>query len=128
MAKHHILYIEDNDDNFRLVDRILNRMNVQIDRARTAVAGIELARHKQYDLILTDILLPDSTIQEADSQLLQPLRREIGPDVPLVALTAHAFQFDESFLLANGCDFFVAKPLHITKFQELIERLLSLTS
>ena len=124
MSKQRILYIEDNDDNFRLVERILKRMDIELDRAKTAVAGIQMAQSQPYDLILTDILLPDNSIQEAHTQLLHPLRQVIGPHVPLVALTAHAFHFDEAFLLANGCDYFVAKPLHVVEFETLIERLL----
>lgn len=126
MPKYRVLYIEDNNDNFRLVERILQRMNIALDRAVTAVDGIQLTQTTAYDLVLTDILLPDNTIQDAHTQLLHPLRRQIGPGVPLVALTAHAFHFDEAFLLANGCDYFVAKPLHVAEFQALIERLLGL--
>ena len=128
MPERHILYIEDNDDSFRLVERLINRLGLELDRAKTAVTGIEMARSKQYDLILTDILLPDNSIHEAHNQLLRPLRQQIGPHVPLIALTAHAFQFDEAFLLANGCDYFVAKPLHVMEFSALIERLLALAA
>ncbi|MCB8928987.1 MAG: response regulator [Ardenticatenaceae bacterium] len=125
MSNQQILYIEDNDDNFRLVERILNRLGLEVDRATTAVSALQLVQTKQYNLVLTDILLPDNSIEEAHSQLLFPLRQLIGPDVPLIALTAHAFQFDEAFLLANGCDYFVAKPLHVMEFSALIERLLA---
>lgn len=126
MNKRQVLYIEDNDDNFRLVERLLHRLGLTLDRAETAVAGIQMAQTRQYALILTDILLPDNSIHETHRQLLTPLRQQIGPDIPLVALTAHAFHFDETFLLANGCDYFVAKPLHVTEFLALIERLLNL--
>ncbi len=126
MSKHNILYIEDNDDNFRLVARILLRMGLSVERAETAVSGIEMARNGRYDLVLTDILLPDNTLREAHSNLIQPLRQQIGPDIPLVAITAHAFHFDKDFLLANGCDYYLAKPINLTEFQELIQRLLLL--
>lgn len=124
MNKSTVLYIEDNDDNFRLVDRILSKMSLKVDRAETAVSAIEMAKNHHYDLILTDILLPDNTIHEAHRKLLQPLRQQIGPDVPLIAITAHAFQFDKDFLLTSGCNYFVAKPLNMSEFQKLIVELL----
>ena len=68
--------------------------------------------------------LPDNTIHEAHRKLLQPLRQQIGPDVPLIAITAHAFQFDKDFLLTSGCNYFVAKPLNMSEFQKLIVELL----
>jgi CheY-like chemotaxis protein len=128
MASYKILYIEDNNDNFRLVKRILSRWDFIVDRAETAVSGIKMAQNCNYDLILTDILLPDNTIQEAHSQLLEPIRQQIGPDVPLIALTAHAFPFEKDFLLANGCNYFVAKPININEFQKLVTNLLQLDS
>lgn len=124
MASYRVLYIEDNDDNFRLVQRILSRYGCEVDRAETAVSGIETAQNHPYDLILTDILLPDCTIQEAHRKLLNPLRQQIGPELPLVALTAHAFPFDKEFLLTNGCNFFMAKPINMNEFQSLVSRLL----
>ncbi|WP_420631792.1 response regulator [Candidatus Leptofilum sp.] len=125
MSKHQILYIEDNDDNFRLVERILKRLGLELDRATTAASGIQMAQTNQYALVLTDILLPDNSIDEVHYHLLYPLRQQIGPNVPLVAVTAHAFHFDEAFLLAHGCDYFVAKPLHVLEFQTLITQLLA---
>lgn len=126
MSKRRILYVEDNNDNFRLVERILSRMNLEVERADTAVAAIEMTQKNRYDLVLTDILLPDNTIHEVQRNLLLPVRQQIGPHTPLVALTAHAFSFDKEFLLASGCDHFVAKPLNINEFQSLVTSLLHL--
>lgn len=126
MSERNVLYIEDNDDNFRLIERILARLDFIVDRAETAASGIRMVQNKTYDLVLTDILLPDSTIHEAEENLLQPLRQNIGPDVPMVALTAHAFPFDKAFLLSSGCNYFMAKPINITEFQNLVIRLLQL--
>lgn len=126
MPKYNVLYIEDNDDNFRLVERILSRLDFALDRAKTAAAGIAMTQTNHYDLVLTDILLPDSTILEAHKKLLQPIRQQIGPTVPLVALTAHAYPFDEEFLLDNGCNYFMAKPINLNDFQKLVTSLLQL--
>ncbi|VAW33255.1 hypothetical protein MNBD_CHLOROFLEXI01-44 [hydrothermal vent metagenome] len=126
MSDYKILYIEDNDDNFRLVARILLRMELTVDRAETAASGIKMAQSNHYDLILTDILLPDNTLREAHINLLQPLRQQIGPSIPLVAITAHAFHFDKDFLLANGCNYYLAKPINLHEFQNLIKELLLL--
>ena len=126
MSKPKVLYIEDNDDNFRLVKRILTRMGLVTDRANTAVDAIKMLQSCSYDLVLTDILLPDNTINEAHRNLIQPIRNNIGPEVPLVAITAHAFDFDKDFLLASGCNYFLPKPLNITEFQNLVTNLLQL--
>ncbi len=124
MSKPKILYIEDNDDNYRLVARVLLRLDFIVERAKTAEAAIEMIQNDCYAMVITDILLPDNTIDEAQGNLLQPIRALIGPEVPLIALTAHAFHFDEDFLLASGCDYFIAKPLNITEFQDLVLQLL----
>ena len=70
MPKYNVLYIEDNDDNYRLVERILSRLDFSIDRAKTAASGIAMTQTNHYDLVITDILLPDSTIIEAHNKLL----------------------------------------------------------
>ena len=126
MNDHKILYVEDNDDNFRLVARVLSLMALNVERAETADSAVQMTKTNYYDLVLTDVLLPDNTIHETQRKLLRPIRQQIGPDVPLVAITAHAFHFDKNFLLKSGCDYFIAKPLNITEFQNLVTELLHL--
>jgi CheY-like chemotaxis protein len=101
-------------------------MNLSVTRAQTAADGIEMAKHDTFDLVLIDILLPDSTIEDVALTLIEPIRMAIGFKTPLVAVTAHAFKYDRDWLIANGCDHYISKPINFSEFQDYVTKTLQL--
>ena len=82
-------------------------------------AALPLACEHQPDLILMDLQLPDISGFDAVRQLKghAPTRT-----IPIVAVTAFAMSGDESKALMSGCDAYVAKPIGLRKFIEMVER------
>ena len=108
-----ILVAEDNDSNFRLIGNLLR--NNRLARAITGDEAVELARTRAFDLILMDIRMP-----VMDGLQATALIREFDPEIPIIALTANAFDSDKDNALTAGCSYFMTKPI---KKRELIQLL-----
>ena len=100
-----ILIAEDNDSNFVLMTYILKKF-YQFDRARNGQEAVEMVDKDQYDIVLMDIKMPVMTGLEATK-----LIKAKYPDMPVVALTANAFDSDRQAAVEAGCDDFLAKPV-----------------
>ncbi len=115
MAK--VLYIDDNNDNRMLVQRVLMASDYEFEfaGADNARRGIELAEMDPPDIILMDISMPDMDGLTATARL----RSMPGlQHVPIVALTANAMQGDKERTLQAGCDGYIRKPVDVDKLPE----------
>ena len=100
-----ILIAEDNDSNFILMTYILKR-HYLYERARNGQEAVEMVGKGNYDLVLMDIKMPVMDGLEATK-----LIRESHPDLPVVALTANAFDSDRKLAAEVGCNDFLSKPV-----------------
>ena len=101
-----ILIAEDNDSNFILMTYILKKF-YEYDRAHNGKEAVEMVDKSDYDLILMDIKMPVMDGLEATRKIKAEL-----PDLPIVALTANAFDSDRQLAIEAGCDNFLAKPVN----------------
>jgi CheY-like chemotaxis protein len=100
--------VEDNDQNFELIDFLLEEAGHRVARARDGGELVRLLDGEAPDLILLDMNLPTGS----GLDLLAELRgRERFRPVPVVAVTAHAMHGDRERFLAAGCDGYVSKPI-----------------
>lgn len=105
-----VLLVEDNVVNQRLVQRILEKYGHQVRCARTGVEAIDMARTNQFDVMLLDILLPGMDgVQVAET--LRAEERSRGGRLPIIAMTAHAWEELEERCLQAGMDSFLPKPV-----------------
>jgi len=100
-----ILIAEDNDSNFILMSYILKKY-YQFERAKNGREAVEMAEKNDYDIVLMDIKMPIMDGLEATKAI-----KEIRPDLPIVALTANAFDSDRQLAMEAGCDDFLSKPV-----------------
>jgi len=100
-----VLIAEDNDSNFVLMSYILKKF-YQYERARNGQEAVELVDKNQYDLVLMDIKMPVMDGLEATKAI-----KEKHPDLPIIALTANAFDSDRQLAEEAGCNDFLAKPV-----------------
>ena len=100
-----ILVAEDNDSNYMLMSYILKK-HYEFFRARNGQEAVELAASEHPDMILMDMKMPVMDGLEATRQI-----RLTQPDLPIVALTANAFDSDRQHALDAGCNDFVSKPV-----------------
>ena len=100
-----ILIAEDNDSNYILMTYILKKY-YQFERAKNGQEAVEMAEKNAYDLVLMDIKMPIMDGLEATKAIRAAL-----PDLPIIALTANAFDSDRQLALEAGCNDFLSKPV-----------------
>jgi CheY-like chemotaxis protein len=111
-----ILIAEDNDSNYILMTYILKR-DYEYVRAKNGVEAVEQADKGGIDLILMDIKMPEMDGLEATKRI-----KAAHPELPILALTANAFDSDRQLAFDAGCDDFLAKPVSSAKCLELIAK------
>ena len=100
-----ILIAEDNDSNYILMTYILKKY-YQFERAKNGQEAVEMAEKNTYDIVLMDIKMPIMDGLEATKAI-----KEKFPDLPIIALTANAFDSDRQLALEAGCNDFLSKPV-----------------
>ena len=100
-----ILVAEDNDSNFILMTYILKKYYAY-ERARNGKEAVDMVDNSTDDMVLMDIKMPDMDGLEATKAI-----REKHPDLPVIALTANAFDSDRQLAMLAGCSDFVSKPV-----------------
>ncbi len=100
-----ILIAEDNDSNFILMTYILKKY-YQYERAKNGKEAVDMVETGNYDLVLMDIKMPVMDGLEATKAI-----REKHPELPVVALTANAFDSDRQLAIDAGCTDFLSKPV-----------------
>ena len=113
-----ILIAEDNDSNFVLMSYILKKY-YQFERARNGQEAVEMVDKGQYDIVLMDIKMPIMDGLEATKAI-----KEKHPDLPIVALTANAFDSDRQLAMDIGCNDFLSKPVSSEECIETIKRII----
>ncbi len=108
----NILYVEDNPDNMRLVQRALGAKGYTVHEALTGLDGLSKAEELTPDVILLDINLPDIDGYEVARRLRQSKNTSLHY-VPIIAITANALKGDAEKALAAGCDVYMAKPINV---------------
>lgn len=108
-----ILIVEDNPINMKLAARLLEYAGHEVLQAEDATAGLCLARERQPDLVLMDIMLPGMDGIAA----LGELRADPATaHLKVAALTSYAMKGDRERLLEAGFDGYFAKPIRHKEF------------
>jgi CheY-like chemotaxis protein len=122
-----ILYIEDNPDNMRLVQRALESRGYQFFPAENGMLGLERAASIYPDLILLDINLPDIDGYEVARRLRGSGNSRLVY-TPIIAITANALKGDAEKALAAGCDVYMSKPINIRELWARVEAFLPMNN
>jgi two-component system cell cycle response regulator DivK len=117
---NNILYIEDNPDNMRLVQRALESRGYRLIQARNGVDGVHTAENEEVDLILLDINLPDIDGYEVARRLRNSSKSALS-HTPIIAVTANALKGDAEKALNAGCDVYMSKPINIRELWARVE-------
>ncbi len=111
-----ILVAEDTDSNYILVRAILGK-SYHLERARDGMEAVTMFEELHPDLILMDMKMPNLDGLDATKII-----RELSPKIPIIALTAYAYECDRQAALKAGCNEFLTKPYKQEELKELIER------
>lgn len=114
-----VLYIEDNQSNVRLMERVLQRRpGIQLVHAARGDEGLRLAREKRPDLILLDLHLPDMSGMDVLHYLWQDT---VLRQIPVAVLSADATPAQARRLKASGAVAYLTKPLDISEVMNLLD-------
>ena len=118
----HILLAEDNELNAEIAIAILEETGLIIERVEDGVQcvnQIEQMSAGTYDMILMDIQMPNMDGYEA-TKCIRHLQDIKKAEIPIIAMTANAFQEDAEKCIAVGMNAHLAKPLDIEKMEQTI--------
>jgi CheY-like chemotaxis protein len=125
-----IWVIEDNDQNFELVEFLLGEAGYRVARARDLAELPALATGDRPALVLLDMNLPSGSglALVAGLRALAGAHEVAGSEIPqappIIALTAHAMRGDRERFLAAGCDEYISKPIDSHSFLAAVARAL----
>lgn len=117
----HILLVEDDDTNRKLVRIVLAGGHYRISEAVSVEQALALLAHEKPDLLLLDIRLGDGS----GLDVIRAMRADPAFDqVPALAITAQAMKDDKSRFLTAGFDAYLSKPIDTRLLPEVVERYL----
>ncbi len=118
----NILVVEDNELNAKFASAILKRLNFNIDFAVDGKIGVEKFLENNYDIILMDIQMPVMNGLEATAKIRKLEQQlEVEHHVPIIAITAFAFEHDKQNCLDAGMDDYLTKPYRPKDMIEIIK-------
>ena len=114
-----ILVAEDEDNNYELVKVVLSK-RYRLLRAHNGIEAVTFCEDEHPDLILMDIRMP-----EMDGLDATRIIKEVNPDVPIIALSAYAFEENIREAQAAGCNGFLSKPFRVEDLLDKIHNYLT---
>lgn len=114
-----ILVAEDEDNTYELVKVVLSK-RYRLLRAHNGIEAVTFCEDEHPDLILMDIRMP-----EMDGLDATRIIKEVNPDVPIIALSAYAFEENIREAQAAGCNGFLSKPFRVEDLLDKIHNYLT---
>ena len=111
-----VLVAEDEDSNYELVRIVLSK-RYRLLRAVNGIEAVTLSEDEHPDMILMDIRMPEMNGLDATRII-----KEVNHDIPIVALSAYAFDENIREAKAAGCDDFMAKPFRVEDLLDMVEK------
>ena len=119
----HLLLAEDNELNREIALEILNEYGFVIDTAENgqeALDKIAASKPGEYDLVLMDIQMPVMDGHEA-TRCIRALNDPVLSSIPIIAMTANAFDEDKKAALDSGMNGFISKPVVVEDVVEALQ-------
>lgn len=115
-----VLAVDDNPDNRKVLEALLNDENVELTCAVSGFEAVDVFRAQPFELVLMDIEMPGMNGEEALKRL-RDIERDLKRDAtPIVALTAHALTHYVQRFQAAGFDGVITKPIDAARLGRLV--------
>ena len=118
----NILLAEDNDLNAEIAEAILERAGVKTERVEDGIQCVNMIEKMPagtYDMILMDIQMPKMNGYKA-TQAIRRLPDKEKACIPIIAMTANAFEEDKRDAIAAGMNGHIAKPIQLDKLLSML--------
>ena len=122
----NILLAEDNDLNAEIAEAILERAGLKIERVEDGIQCVNRITKMPagtYDIILMDIQMPKMDGYKA-TQAIRNLPDKDKARIPIIAMTANAFEEDKREAIAAGMDGHIAKPIQVDKLLSMLAEMI----
>jgi len=114
-----VLVAEDNPVNMKLMETLLKKYGLIVDKAKNGKEAVEKLRaNNSYDVVFMDIQMPEMNGIEAT----EIIRNDISKEIPIIALTAAVMQEDREQALAAGMNDFLEKPIKVDRLKEVLQQ------
>ena len=121
-----LLLVEDNELNREIAQEILEESGFVIETAEDGTIAVEKVKNSQhgyYDLILMDVQMPIMNGYDATKAIRALEDKELA-SIPVVAMTANAFEEDKQNAMNSGMNAHVSKPINVENLMEVLQTLL----
>ena len=122
LGGRNILLAEDNDLNAEITEAILERAGIKTERVEDSIQCVNMIEKMPtgtYDMILMDIQMPKMNGYKA-TQAIRRLPDKDKACIPIIAMTANAFEEDKRDALAVGMNGHIAKPIELDKLLSML--------
>lgn len=121
-----VLVVEDNALNMEIARTLLETFGIEVEEAyngKEAVEGVRTTPPGYYDLILMDIMMPEMDGLEA-TRTIRQIDREDLKTLPIIAMSANAFDEDVKRSIASGMNGHLSKPVNVSLLKETLASVL----
>ena len=120
-----ILLAEDNTTNQQVALGILRKLGLRAEVVANGRKALDALRSIRYDLVLMDVEMPEMDGIEATRAIRAAVDGVLNPNLPIIAMTAHAMQGSREKCIAAGMDDYIAKPVTPAGLSALINKWLA---
>ncbi len=121
-----LLLVEDNELNMEIAEELLCEVGFLVETAQNGQIAVEMVQNSTagyYDVILMDIQMPVMNGYQASREIRRLEDKELA-GIPIIALTANAFDDDKKEALSSGMNDHIAKPINVEELYEVLENVL----
>lgn len=117
----HVLVVDDNRMNIRVVEGLLKEYRIKVTYAVSGKEALRLIENMSYDFVFMDHMMPEMDGIET----MHRIREKVGHyyrKLPIIALTANAAPGNREMFLEEGFDDFISKPIEISVLERVLKR------
>ncbi len=114
----HILLAEDTEANRIIISDMLSYLGCSVETVSNGAEALEICQTKKYDLIFMDCNMPVMDGYEATRKI----RDILGKNIPIIAISAHAFSHDIKLCYDAGMNDYVQKPVKLEMLSQAIQK------
>ena len=124
LSGKRVLLVEDNAINMEIAHAILEEEDLNITEAKNGKEALEIFQNSklnEYDVVIMDVMMPVMDGLEATKEI-RMLEREDAKKIPIIAMTANAFEEDRKACLDAGMNEHIGKPIDIPLLKRTITK------
>jgi len=118
--KEHVLVVEDDAINRFYVKSLLEKRGYKVETAENGKEALKVLGEKDFSFVIMDVQMPVLDGIETVKAIREGKEGVKNPEVPVIALTAHAFEEEREKIMASGMDAYLSKPFHVKDLEAIL--------